>query len=80
MFNIQKSKSKNQKKNGGKTMEKVVKKANENVMKNTEQRLKKVKLKGSKGITLIALVITTIFSYDEKLKSGNNNGFLLETI
>ena len=33
-----------------------------------------------KGITLIALVITTIFSYDEKLKCSNYNGFLLETI
>ena len=33
-----------------------------------------------KGITLIALVITTIFSYDEKLKCSNNKGFLLETI
>ena len=32
------------------------------------------------GITLIALVITTIFSYDEKLKCSNNKGFLLETI
>ena len=32
------------------------------------------------GITLIALVITTIFSYDEKLKCSNYNGFLLETI
>ena len=40
----------------------------------------KVDLKESKGITLIALVITTIFSYDEKLKSSNNNGFLLQTI
>ena len=35
---------------------------------------------GTRGITLIALVITTIFSYDEKLKSSNNNGFLLQTI
>ena len=34
----------------------------------------------SKGITLVALVITTIFSYDEKLKSSNNKGFLLITI
>ena len=33
-----------------------------------------------KGITLIALVVTTIFSYDEKLKCSNYNGFLLETI
>ena len=33
-----------------------------------------------KGITLIALVITTIFSYDENIKSSNNKGFLLQTI
>ena len=32
------------------------------------------------GITLIALVITTIFSYDENVKSSNNKGFLLQTI
>ena len=38
------------------------------------------KAKKEKGITLVALVITTIFSYDEKLKCSNNNGFLLETI
>ena len=37
-------------------------------------------LKRNKGITLIALVVTTIFSYDEKLKSSNNKGFLLTTI
>ena len=36
--------------------------------------------KGRKGITLIALVITTIFSYDEILKFSNNKGFLLKTI
>ena len=35
---------------------------------------------GQNGITLIALVITTIFSYDEFLKSSNNKGFLLQTI
>lgn len=29
------------------------------------------------GITLIALVIKTIFSYDENVKSSNNKGFLL---
>lgn len=33
-----------------------------------------------KGITPIALVITTIFSYDEFIKSSNNKGFLLATI
>ena len=37
-------------------------------------------LKNEKGITLIALVITTIFSYDENVKSSNNKGFLLQTI
>ena len=31
-------------------------------------------------ITLIALVITTIFSYDENVKSSNNKGFLLQSI
>ena len=39
-----------------------------------------LKLTKQKGITLIALVITTIFSYDENVKSSNNKGFLLQTI
>ena len=38
------------------------------------------KIRKNKGITLIALVITTIFSYDENVKSSNNKGFLLQTI
>ena len=38
------------------------------------------KMKTSKGITLIALVITILFSYDEKLKCSNSKGFLLQTI
>lgn len=33
-----------------------------------------------KGVTLIALVITTIFCYDEFIKASNNKGFLLQTI
>ena len=37
-------------------------------------------LKQERGITLIALVITIIFSYDENVKSSNNKGFLLQTI
>ncbi len=38
-------------------------------------------LHGNKaGITLVALVITIIFSYDEKLKCSNSKGFLLQTI
>ena len=32
------------------------------------------------GITLIALIITILFSYDEKLKCSNSKGFLLATI
>ena len=36
--------------------------------------------KNEKGITLIALIITTIFSYDENIKSSNNKGFLLQSI
>ena len=42
--------------------------------------LKTQKLKNTKGITLVALVITTIFCYDEFIKSSNNKGFLLQTI
>ena len=33
-----------------------------------------------RGITLIALVITILFSYDEKIKCSNSKGFLLRTI
>ncbi len=36
--------------------------------------------KETKGITLIALVITILFSYDEKIKYSNSTGFLLTTI
>ena len=32
------------------------------------------------GITLIALITTVLFSYDEKLKCSNSKGFLLQTI
>ena len=32
------------------------------------------------GITLIALAVTILFSYDEKLKFNNSKGFLLQTI
>ena len=41
--------------------------------------MKKLK-KQVKGITLIALVVTILFPYDEKLKYSNSNGFLLTTI
>lgn len=32
------------------------------------------------GITLIALVITILFSYDERIKYSNSKGFLLQAI
>ena len=39
-----------------------------------------MRLKQNKAITLIALIITTIFSYDGNVKSSNSKGFLLQTI
>ena len=33
-----------------------------------------------RGITLVALIITILFSYDEKLKCSDSKGFLLATI
>ena len=39
-----------------------------------------IKLKQYKGVTLVALVVTILFSYDEKLKFSNSKGFLLQTI
>ena len=36
--------------------------------------------KKEQGITLIALVTTILFSYDEKIKYSNSKGFLLQTI
>ena len=47
------------------------------------EKIKKTFLKYSnreKGITLVALVITILFSYDEELKFSNSKGFLLQTI
>ena len=40
----------------------------------------KSSLKQKSGITLIALVITILFSYDEMIKFSNSKGFLLATI
>ena len=51
------------------------------MIKNVENKCKQGKAKNhSKGITLIALVITILFSYDEKIKCSNSKGFLLLTI
>ena len=38
------------------------------------------KARQNRGITLIALVITILFSYDEMIKFSNSKGFLLATI
>ena len=48
--------------------------------KDSRKSVKISKNKKEKGITLIALVITILFSYDEKLKFSNSKGFLLQTI
>ena len=37
-------------------------------------------VKENKAITLIALVITILFSYDERIKYSNSKGFLLQAI
>ena len=50
-----------------------------NVQNNKKNKCKQIR-KEQRGITLIALVITTIFCYDEFIKSSNNKGFLLQTI
>ena len=44
------------------------------------QKQEKRKRYKEKGITLVALVITILFSYDEKIKCSNSKGFLLTTI
>ena len=46
----------------------------------TKEIIDEMKKEDNFGITLIALVITIIFSYDEFIKSSNNKGFLLQTI
>ena len=43
-------------------------------------KIENQRLKQDSGITLVALIITIIFSYDENVKSSNNKGFLLQTI
>ena len=50
-------------------------KASEKLKHNLKREVRR-----QKGITLIALIITILFSYDEKLKCSNSKGFLLRTI
>ena len=50
-------------------------------MNKNQKRTKKLNLtNNNKGITLIALVITILFSYDERIKCSNSKGFLLQAI
>lgn len=50
-------------------------------MQNQNKRVKQInKTKNENAITLVALIITIKFSYDEKLKFSNSKGFLLQTI
>lgn len=42
--------------------------------------MKRMAKQKNKGITLIALVITILFSYDERIKCSDSKGFLLRTI
>ena len=45
-----------------------------------KHKLKLIRENNTYGITLIALVLTILFSYDEKIKCSNSKGFLLQTI
>lgn len=42
--------------------------------------IRELKINYKNGISLITLIITILFSYDEKLKCSNSKGFLLQTI
>ena len=55
-------------------------KNNINVLEMKSNKKLRRKLKGTKAVTLVALVVTILFSYDEKLKFRNSKGFLLQTI
>ena len=49
--------------------------------KTIRKKQEKVKaLKRKKGITLVALIVTILLSYDEKIKCGNSKGFILTRI
>ena len=61
-----------------KTKEEDCKRGNKN--KDILKKWKVDETKRTKGITLMALIITILFSYDEKIKCSNSKGFLLLTI
>ena len=51
-----------------------------NVIKYNNMMRHKNIVSSEKAVTLVALVVTILFSYDEKLKCSNSKGFLLATI
>ena len=65
-------------------MNKKTDRGKENLVKQLKLQCKNIQsnknLKSARGITLVALVITILFSYDEKIKCSNSKGFLLQTI
>lgn len=46
----------------------------------TEKKQKSKELYGTRGITLVALVITMVLHYDKVKKCSNSNSFLLSSI
>ena len=56
------------------------KKVKKEKVRGKSKNMKVKNLRSNTAITLIALVITIIFSYDEELKFSNSKGFLLQTI
>ena len=69
-----KCQKKKNKREGGKTMQ------SKKSIKRENSKKENLKVKAHSGITLIALVITILFSYDEMIKFSNSKGFLLATI
>ena len=62
----------------GQNTKENIKKETRKMSENKKQKLNK--MSRTSGITLIALMVTILFSYDEKLECSNNKGFLLQTI
>ena len=49
-------------------------------MEKSKKETKEKRIKSNKGITILALAITILFSYNKKIKCSNSKGFLLTTI
>ena len=53
-------------------------KSRNTINQNKYRNKRKTSNKKEEGITLIALVTTILFSYDEKIKCSNSKGFFLQ--